>query len=114
MDHDDNEDDDDNDYEDDTSDSDDDDDDDDEAQEEADAPLEDENSHRVHQLASVVCNNKDYGLGPIVPLLDASADALSAFKAVELQALTFFASRSLVHSGGYSEEDLLICFCCLR
>jgi hypothetical protein len=64
-------------------------------------------------LAGVVCTNQDYGLGLMVPLQDASAAAPATFEAVELQAPTFFASRLLVHTGRFLEEDPLICFCCL-
>jgi hypothetical protein len=102
------------DYEDDISNSNDDDIDDDETPGEADAPLEDKNLRRVHLLASVVRTNQDYGLGPMMPLPDASADALATFEDVEVQASTFFASRSLMCAGGFSEEDLPICLCCLR
>jgi hypothetical protein len=99
-------------YEDDISDVDDDDDDDDKLPGEADAPPEDKNLHWVHLLAGVVRTNQDYSLGPMVPLPDASAAALAASEAVELQAPTLFTSHSLVLAGGFSEEDLPICFHC--
>jgi hypothetical protein len=50
----------------------------------------------------------------MVPLQDAYTAALAIFEVVELPAQTFFASGSLVRAGWFSEEDLLICFCCLR
>jgi hypothetical protein len=62
----------------------------------------------------VVRTNQDYGLGHMERLPDASADAPAVFEAVELQAPTFFALRSLVRTGGFSEEDPPICFRCLR
>ncbi len=116
MDHD-NNDNDDNDYEGDTlegEDNDDDDDNDDGLQGEAATPLEDENLRQVHLLAGVVCTNQDHGLGPMLPLLDSSAAVPATFEAVKLQAHTFFASRLLVCAGGFLEENLRICFCCLR
>jgi hypothetical protein len=56
----------------------------------------------------------DYGLSPIVPLLDVSATALAALEDVELQATTYFALRLLVRAGRFSVDDLPICFCCFR
>jgi hypothetical protein len=50
----------------------------------------------------------------MVPLPDTSAAALAAFEAMELQTSTFFASCSLVHAGGFLEDDLPISFSCLR
>jgi hypothetical protein len=50
----------------------------------------------------------------MVPLLDASAAAPAAFKDVEMQAPTFFASCLLMRTGKFLEEDALICFSCLR
>jgi hypothetical protein len=84
------------------------------APEEADAPPKDKSLRRVRLLAGVVRTNQDYGLSHMVRLPDASADAPAVFKAVELQAPTFFASRLLVPAGGFSEEDPPICFRCLR
>jgi hypothetical protein len=69
-------------YKDDALDGKDDDDNDNEAPGDANAPLEDENLHWVHLLAGVMRTNQDYGLGPMVPLLDASATAPAAFEAV--------------------------------
>jgi hypothetical protein len=114
MDLDDNEDNDDDTYKDNASYGDDDDDVNDEAWGEANAPPEDENLRWVHLLAGVIRTNQDYGLGPMVPLLDASVAALAAFKAVELQTPTFFASRLLMCAGGLSEVDLPISFRCLQ
>jgi hypothetical protein len=98
------------DYNDDASDNDDD----DNAPEEADAPPEEDNSRRARLLRGVVRTNEAYGLCPMECLPDASADATAVFEAVELQAPTFFASRSLVRAGGFSDEDPPICFRCLR
>ncbi len=47
-------------------------------------------------------------------LPDSSANAPAIFEAVELQGPMFFTSCSLVWAGGLSEEDLPICFRCLR
>jgi hypothetical protein len=88
-----------------SSDNDDDDDDGDEAPGAANAPSEDEKSRRAHLLRGVVRSNEDYGLGDMVRLPDASADAPAMFEDVEQQAPTFFASRSVVRAGGFSEED---------
>jgi hypothetical protein len=87
---------------------------DDKAPGEADAPLQDKNLRQVHLLADVVRTDQDYGLGPTVPLPDTSAAALAVFKAMELQASRFLASPQLMWAGGFSEEDPLICFRCLR
>jgi hypothetical protein len=57
---------------------------DDEAPGEADAPPEDENSHRVRLLAGVVCTNQDYGLGHTERLPDASVNAPAVFEVVKL------------------------------
>jgi hypothetical protein len=92
----------------------DDDDDGDEAPGAADAPPEDEKSCRARLLRGVVRSNEDYGLGNMVWLPDASADAPAVFKDVELQAPTFFASRSVIHAGGFSEEDPPLCVRCFR
>jgi hypothetical protein len=94
-------------------DNDDDDDDGDEAPGAANAPPEDEKSRRARLLRGVVRSNKDYGLGNMVRLPDASANAPAVFEDVELQAPTFFASRSIVRAGGFSEEDPPICVRCL-
>jgi hypothetical protein len=75
---------------------DDDDDDGDEAPRAADAPPEDKTSRWAPLLRGVVRSNEDYGLGNMVRLPDASADAPAEFEDVELQAPTFFASRSVV------------------
>jgi hypothetical protein len=61
----------------------------------------------------VVRTNEDYGVGNCVVLPDPDATALATFEAVELQALTFFASRSFVCAGGFTEVDPPICFRCL-
>ncbi len=87
--------------------------DDDEASEEADAPLEGQNTRWVHLLAGVVTANQDYSLGLMVPLPDATVAAPVAFKVVELQALTFFALCLLMHASRFLEENLLIYFCFL-
>jgi hypothetical protein len=50
----------------------------------------------------------------MVRLPDASANAPAVFKDIELQAPTFFASRSVVCAGKFSEEDPPICVRCLR
>jgi hypothetical protein len=94
-------------------DDDDDDDDGDEALGAANAPPEDEKSRRARLLCGVVRSNKDYGLGNMVRLPDASADAPAEFEEVELQVPTFFASRSVVRAGEFSEEDPPICVRCL-
>jgi hypothetical protein len=80
---------------------------------EADAPPEDTNLRWVHMLASVVPTNQYYGLGLMVTLPDASTAVPAAFNVMELQAPICFPSLSLAPAGGFSEEDLLICFCCL-
>jgi hypothetical protein len=98
----------------DNDDDDDDGDDGDEAPGAADAPPEDKKSRQARLLCGVVGSNEDYGLGDMVRLPDASADAPAVFEGVELQAPTFFASRSVVRAGGFSEEDLPICVRCLR
>ncbi len=82
--------------------------------EEADAPPEDKNSRQARLLRGVVRTNEDYGLCLMTPLPDASTIAPAVFEAIELQAPTFFALRSLVRAGGFSEEDPPICFRCLR
>jgi hypothetical protein len=113
----DNDDDNDDDYEDAASGSGDDDDDDDngdEAPGAADAPPEDEKSRRARLLRGVVRSNEDYGLGNMVWLPDSSANAPAKFEDVELQAPTFFALRSVVRAGGFSEEDPPIYVRCLR
>jgi hypothetical protein len=73
---------------------------------------EDEDSRWVHLLASIVCTNHDYGLGPMVPLLDTSAIDLASSEAVELHAQTFVTLCFLVHARGFSEEDPAIYFGC--
>jgi hypothetical protein len=95
-------------------DDDDDDDDGDEAPGAADAPSEDEKLLRARLLCGVVRSNEDYGLGDMVRLPDASADAPAVFEDVELQAPTFFASRSVVRARVFFEEDPPICVRCLR
>jgi hypothetical protein len=65
-------------------------------------------------LAGTVRTNQDYGLGHMERLPDAYANAPTVFEAVELLALTFFALHSFVRAGGFSEEDLPICFMWLR
>jgi hypothetical protein len=80
----------------------------------ANAPPEDEKSRRARLLCGVVRSNEDYGLGDMVRLPDTSADAPAVFEDVELQAPTFFASRSVVRAGGFSEEDMPICVRCLQ
>jgi hypothetical protein len=105
------------DYEDATSgsgDGDDDDDNGDKAPGAADATPEDEKSRWARLLRGVVHSNEDYGLGDMVWLLDASADALAVFEDVELQVPTFFASRSVIGAKGFSEEDPPICVRCLQ
>jgi hypothetical protein len=92
-----------------SSDNDNDDDDGDEAPGAADAPPEDEKSRRACPMSGVVGSNEDYSLGDMVRLPDASTDAPAVFEDVELQALTFLASRSVVRAGGFSEEDPPIC-----
>ncbi len=77
-------------------------------------PEEDAESRKARLLRGVVRTNEDYGLGEFVRLPDASADAPAVFEDVELQASTFFASRSVVRAGGFSEEDPPICARCLR
>jgi hypothetical protein len=75
--------------------------------------VEDEDARRVRLLAGVVRTNEDYGLGGGVVLPDADGAARATFGAVELWAPTFFASRSVVRAGGFTEADPLICFQCL-
>jgi hypothetical protein len=77
----------------------------DEAPRVANAPPEDEKLRRARLLRGVVRSNEDYGLSDMVRLLDSSADSLAVFKDLELQALTFFASRSVVRAGGFSKKD---------
>ncbi len=86
----------------------------DKAPEEADAPLEDSNSRQARLLCGVVCTNEDNGLGSKACLPDASKDSLTVFKAVKLQEPTFYALRSIIRAGGFSQENLPICFRCLR
>jgi hypothetical protein len=50
----------------------------------------------------------------MVPLPDPSAATLATFKALELQVSTFCASRLVMHACGFLEENLPICFRCLR
>jgi hypothetical protein len=76
--------------------------------------VEDENARQVRLLAGVVRTNKDYSLGNLVVLPDPDATAPTTFEAVELQALTFFASCSVVCASGFTEVDLPICFWCLH
>jgi cobalamin biosynthesis protein CobT len=106
------------DYNDDASDSNDDNNDDDDdkeaAPEEADAPPEGESARQVRLLAGVVRTNKDDGLGHMVRLPDASANAPAVFEAVELQDPTFFVSHLVVRAGGFSREDPPTCLVCLR
>jgi hypothetical protein len=47
-------------------------------------------------------------------LSDAFADDMVVFEAVELQVPTFFTSHSFIRTGGFPEENLPICFRCLR
>jgi hypothetical protein len=94
-------------------DNDDDDDDGDEEPGAANAPPENKKSCRARLLHGVVRSNKDYGLGDMVRLPDASSDAPAVFEDVELQAPTFFALRSVVRADGFSEEDPPICVRCL-
>jgi hypothetical protein len=75
--------------------------------------VKDGNARQVRLLAGVELTNDDYGLGNLVVLPDPDAAALAMFEAVELQALTFFASRSVVCTGGFTEVDLPICCRCL-
>jgi hypothetical protein len=105
-------DDDDDDYDDDASSADDDEDD----SEGAGAPPEEEDaeSRKNRLLRGVVRTNDDYGLGAFVQLPDPSPEAPAVFGAVELQAPTFFASRSVVRAGGFHEGDPPICARCLR
>jgi hypothetical protein len=77
-------------------------------------PEEDADARKTRLLRGVVRTNEDYGLGEFVRLPDARADAPAAFDGVELQAPTFFASRSVVRAGGFSEADPPICARCLR
>jgi hypothetical protein len=74
---------------------------------------ETEDARWVRLLAGVVRTNEDYGVSNCVVLPDPDATALATFEAVELPALTFFASRSIVCAGGFTEMDLPICFRCL-
>jgi hypothetical protein len=76
--------------------------------------IEDSKTSRVCLLAGVVRTNEDYILGNLVVLLDPDAAAPATFEAVELQALTFFVSRSVVRAGGFTEVDPPTCFRCLR
>jgi hypothetical protein len=69
---------------------------------EAYTPLDDKNLCQVHLLAGVVHTNQHYGLGLMVPLPDASATVPAAFRAVVLQAPTFFATCSLVCANRFS------------
>ncbi len=76
--------------------------------------VEDENARRVRLLVGVVRTNEDYGLGDLVRIPDANAAAPAVFEGVELTAPMFFASRSVVRAGGFTEVDPPICFQCLR
>jgi hypothetical protein len=75
--------------------------------------VEDNCTSQVILFASVVLTNDDYGLGHLVVLPDPYTAALVTFEAVELPALTFFASRSVVRTGRPTEVDPPICFKCL-
>ncbi len=77
-------------------------------------PEKDADARKARLLRGVVRTNEDYGLGEFVHLPDASAEAPAVFENVELQAPTFFTSRSVVRAGGFSEEDPPICARCLR
>ncbi len=82
----------------------------------ADAPPEEEDaeSRKNCLLSSVVCTNDDYGLGAFVQLPDPSPKPPAVFGAMELQALTFFVSCSVVRAGGFHKGDPSICAYCLR
>ncbi len=81
---------------------------------EVEMPLENANARKVCLLCGVVNTNEDYGLGELVRLPDARADALAMFDDVELQALTCFALCWVVCEGGFSETDPPICARCLQ
>lgn len=80
------------------------------------APLEEEDAESCKNclLRGIVCRNNDYSLGAFVQLPDPSHEAPAVFGTVELQAPTFFASRSVVQARGFHEGDAPICAPCLR
>jgi hypothetical protein len=75
--------------------------------------VKDKNASWVSLLDGVVRTNDDYGFGNIVVLQDPDATALAMSEAVVLQALKFFASHSVVRTGGFTKLDPPISFHCL-
>ncbi len=77
----------------------------------ASAPRDEERSaesRKNHWLRRVIWTNDNYDLGAFMVHPDPRFEDLVVFKTVELQALRFFLSHSLVLTGGFTDVDLLI------